>query len=215
MSTRVFIADDHAVVRDGLSLLLETNPEIQVVGTAAGGQEAVQRARDLLPDVLILDISMPDLDGISACQQILAAQPGVRAMILSILGSPEHIIRALQAGATGYLLKESAGREVVDAVLAVARGDIYLSQPAIQALVADCVGRRSPVPSSVSLAALSAREREILPLVAVGLTSEEIGKRLFISRKTVDTYRSRLMRKLGVDRLAGLIKIALQQGLVD
>jgi DNA-binding NarL/FixJ family response regulator len=210
----VFIADDHAVVRDGLSLLLETNPEISVVGGAADGREAVERACALGPDVVILDISMPELDGISACQQILAAGTGARAIILSILGSPEHIIRAMQAGASGYLLKESAGREVVDAVLAVSKGDIYLSQPAIKAMVADCVSRRSQTPPGVPLAELSAREREVLPLVAEGLTSEEIGQRLFLSRKTVDTYRSRMMRKLGVETLAGLIRYALQQGLI-
>ena len=209
----VFLADDHAVVRDGLRALLEANPEIVVVGDAADGQAAVEQALRLQPAVVVMDISMPGLNGIEATEAIVGAAPEVRVIILSMLGTPEHIFRALQAGASGYMLKESAGREVMAAVRAVAAGDVYFSQAIAKTLIADYVAYRGKAQKGNTLESLSEREREVLRLVVAGKTSAEIAKDLFLSPKTVESYRSRLMRKLGMPDLASLIKFAVQQGL--
>jgi DNA-binding NarL/FixJ family response regulator len=214
MNISVFIADDHAIVRDGLGALLESNPDITVVGTAADGRQAVSQVLSLQPDVVIMDISMPELNGISATQQILEASPETRVIVLSILGTPEHVFRALQAGARGYLLKDSAGREVMDAVLAVHAGDTYLSQPIQHTLISDYLQQREAAGKTGPLGRLSQREREILSLVVEGKTSAEIGAILFLSPKTVESYRSRMMHKLNIDDLPGLIKFAIQEGLL-
>ncbi len=215
MTIKVFIADDHAVVRDGLRALLEAQPEISVVGDASDGRQAVSQVISLNPDVVIMDISMPELNGIDATRQLLESNPQLKVIILSILGTTEHVFRSLQAGARGYLLKESAGREVVDAVLAVAAGKRYLSQPITETLVVDYVRQREQAAEKSPLETLSAREREILKLVLEGKSSAEIGKQLFLSAKTVETYRSRMMRKLGISDLPGLVKFAIQHGLIS
>ncbi len=215
MKTKVFIADDHAVVRDGLRALLEAHPDITVVGDASDGRQAVSQVLALNPNVVIMDISMPEVNGIDATRQILEHNPEVKVIILSMLGTSEHVFRALQAGAKGYLLKESAGREVVDAVLAVAAGRRYLSQPITDTLVIDYVRQREQFPEKTLVDTLSHREREILKLVLEGKSSAEIGNLLFLSAKTVDTYRSRMMRKLGVSDLQGLVKFAIQHGLIS
>lgn len=215
MKTKVFIADDHAVVRDGLRALLEAHPDITVVGDASDGRQAVSQVMALNPNVVIMDISMPEVNGIDATRQILEFNPQVNVIILSMLGTTEHVFRALQVGVKGYLLKESAGREVVDAVLAVAAGKRYLSQPITDTLVADYVHQREQFPEKTLVDTLSPREREILKLVLEGKSSAEIGKLLFLSAKTVDTYRSRMMRKLGVSDLQGLVKFAIQHGLIS
>jgi len=215
MTIKVFIADDHAVVRDGLRALLEANPEITVVGDASDGRQAVSQVMALNPDVVIMDISMPELNGIDATHQVLEHNPKLGVIILSILGTSEHVFRALQAGARGYLLKESAGREVVDAVLNVADGRRYLSQPITETLVIDYVRQREQAQEKTPLDSLSPREREILKLVLEGRSSAEIGKQLFLSAKTVETYRSRMMRKLGITDIPSLIKFAIQHGLIS
>ena len=215
MTIKVFIADDHAVVRDGLRALLEANPEITVVGDASDGRQAVSQVMALNPDVVIMDISMPELNGIDATHQLLEHNPKMGVIILSILGTSEHVFRALQAGARGYLLKESAGREVVDAVLNVADGRRYLSQPITETLVIDYVRQREQAQEKTPLDSLSPREREILKLVLEGRSSAEIGKQLFLSAKTVETYRSRMMRKLGISDIPSLIKFAIQHGLIS
>jgi DNA-binding NarL/FixJ family response regulator len=214
MRISVFIADDHAIVRDGLRALLEANPDISVVGDAADGLQTVDQVQNLHPDVVIMDISMPELNGISATQKILEAFPAARVIILSMLGTPEYVFRALQAGARGYLLKESAGREVMEAVLAVHAGEIYLSQPVQNTLISDYLHQHETAEKMEPLGRLSQREREILQLVVDGKTSAEIGAILFLSPKTVESYRSRMMRKLGVSDLPSLIKFALHEGLL-
>lgn len=215
MAIRVYIADDHAVVRDGLRALLEANPRIKVVGDAPNGKQAVVEVRSLHPDVAILDISMPELDGITAAQQILETSPEVRVIILSMLGTAEHVYRALQAGVRGYLLKESAGREVVEAVLAVQAGNIYLSQSIQAVLASDYVQQRGKTEAKDPLEGLSQREREILRLVVGGKSSSEIAAMLFLSPKTVESYRSRMMHKLGVADTGELIKFAMRAGLIS
>ncbi len=215
MTIKVFIADDHAVVRDGLRALLEAYPEITVVGDACDGSQAVRQILALNPDVVIMDISMPELNGIEATRQLLEKSPQLKVIILSILGTTEHVFRALQAGARGYLLKESAGREVVEAVLAVGAGRRYLSQPISDTLVTDYIRQRELADEKSPLESLSSREREILMLVLEGKSSAEIGKQLFLSPKTVETYRSRMMRKLGITDLPGLVKFAIQHNLIS
>lgn len=207
----VFIADDHAIVCEGLVTILATQPDIEVVGTASNGRDALTQVVRLTPRVAILDISMPDLDGIEATRQILAKRPDTAVVILSMHGGSQHVFHALEAGARGYLLKESAGKEIIDAVRIVHAGRRYLS-PKVAEIVAEGLSSRK---GSSPLASLSKREREILKLVADGQSSAEIGKTLSLSPKTVDSYRSRLMQKLHVSDLAGLIKFAIQHGVTS
>jgi DNA-binding NarL/FixJ family response regulator len=211
MRTTVFVADDHAIVRDGLATLLAAQPDLEVVGTAANGREAVTQVLRLAPRVVIVDISMPELDGIEATRQILARNPGIHVMILSMHAGAQHVFHALEAGVRGYLLKESASREVIEAVRIVQSGRRYLS-PRVAEIVAQGVSERSGVSP---LSSLSQREREILKLVADGHSSAAIGVMLHLSPKTVDTYRSRMMQKLHVSDLAGVIKLAIQHGLTS
>jgi DNA-binding NarL/FixJ family response regulator len=209
--TTVFVADDHAILRDGLATLLAAQPDMEVVGTAANGREAVAEVRRLVPKVAIIDISMPELDGIEAARQILTSNPDVHIMILSMHAGAQHVFHALEAGVRGYLLKESASREVIEAVRIVQSGRRYLS-PRVAEIVAQGVSDRSAVSP---LSSLSQREREILKLVADGHSSARIGVMLHLSPKTVDTYRSRMMQKLHVSDLAGVIKLAIQHGLTS
>jgi DNA-binding NarL/FixJ family response regulator len=211
MRTAVFVADDHAILRDGLATLLAAQPDMEVVGTAANGREAVAGVLRLAPRVAIIDISMPELDGIEAARQIHAANPEVHLMILSMHAGSQHVFHALEAGVRGYLLKESASREVIEAVRIVQSGRRYLS-PRVAEIVAQGVSDRSAVSP---LSSLSQREREILKLVADGYSSAKIGTMLHLSPKTVDTYRSRMMQKLHVSDLAGVIKLAIQYGLTS
>jgi DNA-binding NarL/FixJ family response regulator len=209
---RVLLADDHAVVRDGLRALLEAQPGIEVVGDVANGREAVRAAQKLRPDIVVMDIAMPDLNGIEATLQIQDTSPSTRILILSMHSSTEHIFRALQAGARGYLLKDSAGTEVVEAVRAVHAGKRYLSQKIATTVIDDYISERhraSPLDS------LSRREHQILQLIVEGHTSAQVGAMLFLSPKTVDTYRSRMMQKLGIGDLPNLVKFAIQNGITQ
>jgi DNA-binding NarL/FixJ family response regulator len=212
---KVYLADDHLIVRDGLRALLEANTNIVVVGDAPDGQQAVQEVLHLLPDVVIMDISMPILNGIAATQEILAVLPETRVIILSMLGDAEHVFRALEAGAQGYLLKESAGREVVEAVLEVFSGKVYLSPPVTNTLIADYLHARTQIKPYDPFALLSLREREVLKLVVAGSTSAHIAEVLFLSPKTVESYRSRIMHKLGAPDIPSLIKLVIQHGPLD
>jgi DNA-binding NarL/FixJ family response regulator len=209
----VFLADDHAVVRDGLRFMLQAQPDIQVIGDAANGRDAVRQVAELCPDVVVMDIAMPELNGIEAAWEIGQVCPSTEVVFLSMHATPEHIFRALQAGARGYLLKESAGIEVVNAVRAVHAGRRYLSEKISDQLVDDYVQQRQASDAKGPLARLSPREREVLQLVAEGKSSAEIAAILFLSPKTVETYRSRLMKKLGIHDLPGLVKFAIQHGL--
>ncbi len=213
MTVKVFLADDHAVVRDGMKALLEAEPDIQVVGTAANGREAVRQVGELNPDVVVMDIAMPELNGIEATAQICESCPSTQTIILSMYDSSEHIFRALKAGAKGYLIKESAGREVIKAVRSVHSGRRYLSKNIEEKVIDDYVLHRQAASAQSPLEKLSSREREILQLVVEGKPSTAIADILFISPKTVETYRSRLMKKLGVKDLPSLVKFAIQHGL--
>ncbi|NPU85835.1 MAG: response regulator transcription factor [Syntrophaceae bacterium] len=212
MKISVFLADDHTIVRDGLKYLLEADGDIKVVGEAGNGRDAVRAIRNLRPDVVIMDIVMADLNGIEATEQICREFPDMRIIILSMQSSTESILRALRAGARGYLFKESAGRELIQAIHAVLAGHRYLSAKVSDQVVGAYVKEdRFKDPLSV----LSSREREVLQLVVEGRTSAEIAGMLFLSVKTVETYRSRLMQKLNIRDIPGLIKFAIQQGLTS
>lgn len=215
MMIRVFIADDHAVLRDSLGYLLQAQPDLRVVGDAATGQEAVAQIKQLKPDVVLMDISMPGLNGIDATSQITQAVPETRVIILSMQGTREHIFRALQAGAQGYVLKDSAGKVVVEAVRAVYGGSRYFSDEIMTTLVTDYMQQRQNDPAKSPVERLSEREREILQFVVDGKSSVEIGGILSLSPKTVETYRSRLMQKLGLKDLPSLVKFAVQHGLTS
>jgi len=213
MSISVFLADDHTIVRDGLRYLLEAHGGIKVVGEAGNGRDAVRAVKKLRPDVVVMDILMADLNGIEATDQICQECPATRVVILSMQSSSESILRALRAGARGYLFKESAGRELVQAIHAVHAGHRYLSAKVSDEVVSACLKQEEAFRDP--LAALSRREREVLQLVVEGRTSAEIAGTLYLSVKTVETYRSRLMKKLNIGDVPGLIKFAIQQGLTS
>ena len=209
MSTTVFVADDHAIVRDGLVSLLRANAGFEIVGTADNGREAVAQVLRLAPRVVVMDISMPDLSGIDAARQMRAALPDIAIVILTMHSGAQYVFEALEAGVRGYLLKESASIEIVDAVRAMEQGRRYLSRKVAE-IVADGIGERA---GNMALDSLSKREREVLQLVVDGYSSTRIGALLHLSPKTIDSYRSRLMHKLHVNQLAGLVKFAVQHGL--
>lgn len=215
MKIRVLVADDHAIIREGLRVMLDNQLDMEVVATATNGREAIQFVNEHGPDVAVIDISMPELNGIEAIQQMLTRYPHIKVIMLSIHETKPYVYRALKAGARGYLIKETAGMEVVDAVRAVYRGERYLSQR-IAELLTNASFRNLETSIEVSLLeSLSSREREILQLVAEGKTSQEIAERLSISPKTVDTYRSRLMHKIRVEDMAGVVKFAIQNGVIS
>ena len=211
MTISVFLADDHAIVREGLVTLLAAQADIEVVGTADNGRDALIQVAALQPDVVILDISMPGQDGIETTRQMLAKWSHMPVVILSMHSGAQHVFHALEAGARGYLLKESAAREIIEAVRVVQTGRRYLS-PKVAEIVAEGLSERN---GTSPLESLSRREREIIKLVADGHSSAAIGEMLRLSPKTVDSYRRRLMQKLHITELAGLIKFAIQYGLTS
>ncbi|MGA3086490.1 MAG: response regulator transcription factor [Thermodesulfobacteriota bacterium] len=210
---RILLADDHQILREGLRYILDTQADMKVIGEASDGRQAVKEAKRVNPDVLIIDIAMPELNGIEAARQILALYPSIKIIILSMHYSTEHIYQALQAGAMGFLIKDAAGKELMQAVRAVYGGHRYLSERVDEILIEDYVMQRRKIQPQSPLESLSPREREILQLVVEGKTSPAIAEILFISPKTVETYRSRLMHKLGLKDTAGLVKFAIAQGL--
>lgn len=207
----VFIADDHTIIREGLAQLLGRHADLSVVGTSADGRETLRRILELRPDVAVIDISMPGLNGIEIADQLASAPAPVAVVILSMHSSPVYVFRALEVGAKGYLQKESAASEIVDAIRTVHGGRRYLGTK-IARMVADQPPRAA---GDNQLTLLSRREREILQLVAEGHSSARIGTTLHLSPKTIDTYRSRLMHKLGLGDLPALVKFAIQHGLIS
>ena len=211
MPIRILIADDHGVVAEGLKQLVEAEADMQVVALVGDGREAVQQARDSQPDVVLMDLSMPELNGADATRAILQRDPKSRVIVLSMYAQREYVRRALKAGAAGYVVKRSAAKEVVEAIRAVHAGQRYLSPRVADVVLEDYSDDKQDDP----LARLSAREREVLQLLAEGRTGAEIAQRLSLSQKTVETYRARLVEKLGIRDLAGLVRFAIQRGLVS
>lgn len=208
MKTRVLLADDHGMMREGLRALLAAAPDITVIADVGNGREAVRIAGELMPDVVVMDVSMPDLNGIEAARLLREKCPRTRIVMLSMHASSEHVHRALEAGAAGYVLKESAAAEVMAAVRTVLAGRVYLS-PALGI----GAGARARDGAKSPLESLSSRERQVLQLVVEGRTSAEIARTVHLSAKTVETYRSRLMKKLGVADTPALVKFAIRHGL--
>jgi DNA-binding NarL/FixJ family response regulator len=213
MSVTIFLADDHSVLRDGLRMLLETQPDFEVIGAAANGRDAMRQLQELEPDIAILDIAMPEASGLEVARYLQRDRPRARVIMLSMHRTPEHIIQALEAGARGYVLKESASDELSEAIRAVQSGERYMSHAvsnmALEYYMHQAGSRSSP------LERLNEREREVLRLLADGQTSAEIGGRLGLSSKTVDNYRSAIMQKLDIHHLPGLVKFAIQHGLIS
>ena len=218
MTIRVLLADDQTLIRAGFRVLVDSAPDLEVVGEATTGREAVDLAASTRADVVLMDIRMPDLDGIEATRLITADDDlaGVRVLILTTFELDENVLRALRAGASGFLSKSVEPADLQEAVRVVARGEALLSPRATRGLIARFVGQPEPgpLPSPVRLDGLTGREREILALVALGLSNDEIGERLYVSPLTAKTHINRAMMKLGVRDRAQLVVLAYQCGLV-
>ena len=212
---RVVLAEDHLLVRAGIRALLERAGDIHVLGEASNGQEAIDLTLALKPDVVLLDIMMPRLNGIQAARAIHESRLAARILLLSMYSDEGLIHQAFQSGVKGYVLKSSASDELIHAVRSVATGQTYLSSPISEIVVESAMNPRPPTDGGNPLSLLSPREREILQLIAEGHTSGEIGKLLFISEKTVEKHRARLLEKLNVKNLAGLVRMAVKLRLVD
>jgi len=212
MTVRILLADDHRIVRQGLVALLEKPTDLQVAATAEDGRKTVRLAKELRPDLVIMDIAMPVLNGIEACRQILAEAPHTKVIALSMHSDRRFVTGMLQAGASGYLLKDCAYDELMNAITQVKAGHIYLSPRITSTVVEDYVRKLSPMDSSV-FQVLTAREREVLQLLAEGKTTKEIAASLHVSVKTIETHRKQIMDKLNVHSLAELTKYAIREGL--
>ncbi|HEY3439267.1 MAG TPA: response regulator transcription factor [Paludibaculum sp.] len=214
-ATRVILADDHTVIRSGLRLLLERQPDLTVVGEAENGRQAVDLAEELKPDVAVLDIAMPHLNGIEATRQIVARNAAVSVVILSMHSDEGYVIRALQAGAKAYLLKDSAEADLIAAISAVRDGKSFFSPAVSRLLLEDYVRQMQRKGSVDSYELLTNREREIFQLVAEGKANKEIATLLNLSPYTVDTHRTRILQKLNLHSIPELVLYAVRKGIVS
>ena len=212
---RILLADDHAVLRAGLRLMLSSQEGLRVVGEAATGAETLGLAETLQPDLILLDISMPALGGLEALPLLRRIAPHARVLILTMHDDPQYLRQALQNGAAGYVLKKAADTELIAAVRAVLRGELYIHPALTRALVEDILPLSELAKSTDQWDALSEREQEVLRRVALGFTSAEIASQLCLSAKTVETYRARGMEKLGLRNRAALVRYALHHGLIS
>ena len=207
---RILIADDHLLVREGLRLLIGGFADCEVVGSAGDGREAVRLAQKLAPDVVLLDINMPELNGIDACRLILSEQPQARVVLLSMHPDEGYVLRGVEAGAKGYVLKDAAPEELEQALRQVERGGSFFS-PQVTGAVMERLRGGAGKPPAIKL---SARQCEVLQLICEGHTNRGIAERLHISHKTVDTHRTQIMRKLDIHDVAGLTRYAMRAGLI-
>jgi DNA-binding NarL/FixJ family response regulator len=212
---RVVLADDHAVVRAGLKAVLGGARDIEVIGEAKTGREAVALAERFKPDVIVMDLSMPELDGTAATKEIVAKGLPVKVLILTMHVEEDYLIPLMEAGAAGYLVKSAADRELVDAVRAVAHGDLYVRASAARVLAKNLTKKDPAKEERERFDKLTERERDVLKLVAQGFSAPEIGERLFISPKTVDTYKQRIQEKLGLSHRSDYVQLALKLGLLS
>ena len=212
---RVLLADDHTILRAGLRMMLNAQPDIEVVGEASDGRQAINEAQRLTPEVILMDITMPECNGIEATRQVKRLLPDVRVLVLTMHENEEYLFQVLRAGASGYMLKEAADTELISAIRVVSSGRFYLSPSAQTMMVSDYLQRVRTGEERDSYGALTEREREILKLVAEGYTNNQIAERLFISPKTVDTHRTHIMDKLNLHSRAELVKYAMRRGLLE
>lgn len=210
MKTRILLADDHAVVRNGFRMILSAQPDMEVVGEVANGREAVERAAELQPDIVVMDVTMPELNGIEATRRLAAAAPRARVLALSMHKDAVYVREILRAGARGYLLKDSSEGDLLAAVRAVARGEGYLSSAVSDAVLSDY---RKHVTDPIDL--LTTREREVLQWIAEGKTNKEIATGLGLSVYTVEAHRGRVMEKLNLHSTGELVRFAVRNGLID
>ena len=213
---RVLIADDHAVLRAGLNRLLNAEPDVEVIGEAGDGEEAISKTAELAPDVLLLDITMPRVGGIDVIRMIKAKNLPVAILVLTMHEDEEYLRESLKAGALGYIPKKAAEAELISAIRAVHRGEIYLYPSMVKPLVEKAIYGNTIHNELTfdSYELLSRREKEVLRLIAQGYTNQEIAERIFLSIKTVETYKARMMEKLSVTSRAELVRYALQRGLL-
>jgi two-component system, NarL family, response regulator NreC len=212
---RLLLGDDHTIVRHGLRKILEERPDWEVVGEAGNGRDAVKQALALNPDVAVLDISMPLLNGIEATRHIVKRQPEVKVLILSMHSHEAYVARALQAGAKGYLLKDSAGKDLIKAIATVASGKSFFSPAIAKLMLDDYVRRAADVPIADRYESLSSREREVFQLIAEGRSNKEIAELLAISLGTVETHRARILEKIDVHNAAELVLYAVRRGVIS
>jgi DNA-binding NarL/FixJ family response regulator len=212
-NVRILLADDHPVLRSGLEALLSLEEGLQVVGQASTGEEAVEKTRLLRPDVVVMDLAMPGIGGLEATKQIVALALGAKVLVLTSQTEEEFLLQVLEAGGSGFVRKTSADADLVNAIRTVARDEVFLYPSATRLLLRTYKEAREPHAAG-PLEKLSEREREVLTLTAEGYSSAEIGKKLFLSPKTVDTYRARMMQKLGLSHRAELVRLALDTGML-
>ncbi len=212
---RILLADDHAIVREGIKRILMAEPDLDVVGEAEDGIQAVELAKRVKPDVAILDISMPRLNGIEATKQIREALPATHILALTMHEDDTYVFQLLKAGASGYVLKRAAATDLVQAIRAAHRGEAFLYPSVAKAVVADYLKRLETGEDRDAYDGLTEREKEILTLIAEGATNQEIAQRLFISVKTVQTHRAHIMEKLNLHDRAKLVRYAIRKGLIE
>lgn len=210
---RILLADDHAVLRAGLHALLDAEPDMTVIGEAGTGEEAVEQAKTLQPDVVVMDLTMPGMHGLEATRAITSSLKNVKVLVLTMHQEEDYLLAVLEAGGSGYVTKKSADKDLTRAIRTVARNEVFLYPSAAKLLLQGYRARGEPEEPD-PLEPLSEREREVLALTAEGYSSREIGKKLFISPKTVETYRARVMEKLGLNHRSELVRFALQTGLL-
>ena len=214
MSIRIVLADDHNILREGLRLLIEKQEDMEVVGEAENGRTAVELAYKLKPDIVVMDVSMPDLNGIEATRQIVGRIEGVKVVALSMHSGREYVMDMLQAGVSGYILKESCPEDLARAIRLVSTGKTYLDPEIAEVAIDTAVNPRS-VADRPKAEELTRREREVLQLLAEGNSTKQIAARLFVSPKTIDTHRWHIMKKLNLDSLPELTKYAIRAGLTS
>lgn len=213
---RVLLADDHAILRSGLSKLLDEQKDIEVVGEASDGREAIQKAQELTPDIVLMDIGMPVMNGMEATKQIKKRNRDIKVLVLTMHDNEEYLFQVLQAGASGYVLKKAADDDLVNAIHIVYRGDCFLYPSAAKMVVEDYLEKvKQGHEPTTSFDNLTDREREILTMVAEGYTNREIAEALFISVKTVETHKSNIMEKLNLHKRAELVRYAIRKGMLQ
>lgn len=215
--TRVLLADDHAILRSGLALLIGTQPDLSVVGEASNGAEAVTLAERHKPDLLVMDISMPEMNGLDATRLITKQRPQTKVLLLTMHENEEYFFRAVQAGAAGYVLKKAADTELLDAIRAVMKGQTYMRPSVVAAVCQDWIERAKTGDNELDrekYETLTAREREVLQHIAQGLTNQEVADKLVISVRTVETHRAHIMDKLDLHKRSDLVQYAQRKGML-